>query len=82
MAALQVPTLWLLGSNDRTVPTRICAEILAGMKKPNFTVQMLTTGHGLLVNATGMNEDDSRSPGLAPELVPAITRWLAASLAS
>jgi len=78
LAALQVPTLWLLGSNDRTVPTRICAEILAGMNKPNFTVRMLPSGHGLLVNPTGLNVDDSRSPGLAPELVPAITDWLAA----
>ncbi len=78
LAALQVPTLWLLGSNDRTVPTRICAEILTGMNKPNFTVQMLPTGHGLLVNPTGLNEDDSRSARLASELVPAITEWLAA----
>lgn len=82
LAVLQVPTLWLLGSNDRTVPTRICAEILSGMKKPNFTVHMLPTGHGLLVNPTGVDADDSRSAGLAPELVPAITRWLAASLGS
>lgn len=78
LAALQVPTLWLLGSNDRTVPKRICAEILAGMNKPNFTVRMLPSGHGLLVNSTGLNADDSRSQGLAPELVPAITEWLAA----
>ncbi len=78
LAALQVPTLWLLGSNDRAVPTRICAEILAGMNQTNFTVRMLPTGHGLLVNPTGLNADDARSPGLAPELVPAITDWLAA----
>jgi len=76
LAALQVPTLWLLGSNDRTVPTRICAEILAGLHKPNFTVQMLPTGHGLLVNPTGLDADDKRSPGLAPALVPTITDWM------
>jgi fermentation-respiration switch protein FrsA (DUF1100 family) len=78
LAALQVPTLWLLGSNDRTVPTHICAEILAALQKPNFTVQMLPTGHGLLVNPTGLDADDQRSPGLAPALVPAITDWLRA----
>jgi dienelactone hydrolase len=78
LAALQVPTLWLLGSNDRTVPTRICAEILAGLNKPNFTVQMLPTGHGLLVNPTGLDADDQRSPGLAPALMPTITDWLRA----
>jgi len=78
LAALRVPTLWLLGSNDRTVPTLVCVQILAGMRKPNFTVQMLPTGHGLLVNATGLDADDDRSPGLAPELVPTITSWLRA----
>lgn len=78
LAALQIPTLWLLGSNDRTVPTRICAEILAGLNKPNFTVKMLPTGHGLLVNPTGLDADDQRSHGLAPALVPTITDWLRA----
>jgi len=78
LLALQVPTLWLLGSNDRTVPAHICAEILAGLHKPNFTVQMLPTGHGLLVNPTGLVADDQRSPGLAPALVPTITDWLRA----
>jgi uncharacterized protein len=78
LAALRVPTLWLLGSNDRSVPTRICAEILARMNKPNFTIRMLPTGHGLLVNPTGLAADDERSPGLAPELVPAIADWLKA----
>jgi uncharacterized protein len=81
LAAMNVPALWLLGTNDRTVPTHICAEILAGMNKPNFTVQMLPTGHGLLVNATGLSADDVRSPGLAPGLVPAITEWLKSVLA-
>jgi pimeloyl-ACP methyl ester carboxylesterase len=76
LAALRVPTLWLLGSNDRTVPTHICAGILAGMNKPNFTVRMLPTGHGLLVNPTGLAIDDERSVGLSPELVPDITDWL------
>jgi dienelactone hydrolase len=78
LAALQVPTLWLLGNNDRTVPTLICVEILAALHKPNFTVQMLPTGHGLLVNPTGLAADDERSPGLAPALVPTITDWLRA----
>ena len=76
LAALRVPTLWLLGSNDRTVPTHVCAEILAGMNKSNFTVRMLPTGHGLLVNSTGLDAEDARSPGLAPDLVPAIADWL------
>jgi uncharacterized protein len=78
LEALRVPTLWLLGNNDRSVPTRICVEILAGMSKPNFTVRLLPTGHGLLVNPTGLAGDDERSPGLAPDLVPTIKDWLQA----
>jgi dienelactone hydrolase len=80
LRALRVPTLWLLGSNDRTVPTQICAEILSAMGKPNFTVRMLPTGHGLLVNRTGLLADDDRSLGLAPELVPTMKEWLQAQV--
>ena len=78
LQALAVPTVWFLGSNDRTVPTAICVEILAGMHKSNFTVQLLPTGHGLLVNPTGLLADDDRSPGLAPDLVPALKAWVSA----
>lgn len=76
LRALGVPTLWLFGTNDRTVPTAICVEILSAMNKPNFTVQLLSTGHGLLVNPTGLAIDDERSPGLAPDLVPTLKAWL------
>lgn len=75
--ALSAPVLWLLGSNDRTVPTAVCVEILDSLHKPNFTVRLLSTGHGLLVNPTGLAVDDSRSPGLAPDLGPDIRSWLA-----
>ncbi len=75
LRALSVPTLWLLGSNDRTVPTSICLEILNAMHKPNFTVHLLPTGHALLVNPTGLAGDDERSPGLAPDLVPTLKSW-------
>ncbi len=70
--------LWLPRANDRTVPTTVCQEILASMHKANFTVQMLPTGHGLLVNSTRLLSDDSRSPGLAPT----ITQWTARLTAS
>jgi dienelactone hydrolase len=75
LEALAVPTLWFLGNNDRTVPTAICVEILTALHKPNITVHLLPTGHGLLVNPTGLLADDQRSPGLAPDLVPAIETW-------
>lgn len=76
LRALGVPTIWLLGTNDRTVPTAICVEILSAMNKANFTVQLLPTGHGLLVNPTGLSADDERSPGLAPDLVPTLRAWV------
>ena len=75
LAALTVPTLWFLGTNDRTVPTAICEEILNALHKPNISLHLLPTGHGLLVNPTGLLDDDARSPGLAPDLVPAIQAW-------
>ena len=76
LRALSGPALWLLGSNDRTVPMAVCVEILTAMHKANFTVQPLPTGHGLLVNPTGLDADDRKSPGLAPQLVPAIRDWV------
>jgi len=76
LASLIVPTLWLLGASDRTVPTRVCVEILTAMKKPNFTIHLLPTGHALLVNSTGLLADDDRSAGLAPDLVPTLASWL------
>ena len=78
LLALSAPALWLLGSNDRTVPTAVCVDILNSLHKPNFTVRLLPTGHGLLVNPTGLAADDNGSPGLAPELVPDIKSWMAA----
>ena len=79
LRALSIPALWLLGTNDRTVPTTVCVEILAALHKPNFTIQLVQTGHGLLVNPTGLLADDDRSVGLASEIVPAIRSWLAAN---
>jgi uncharacterized protein len=79
LRALGVPTLWLLGTNDRTVPTAICVEILSALNKPNFSVHLIPSGHGLLVNPTGLAADDERSPGLAPDLVPTLKAWLQSS---
>ena len=80
LRSLYIPALWMLGTNDRTVPTAVCVEILSGLNKPNFTVRLLPTGHGLLVNPTGLSADDDRSPGLAPDLAPEIRSWLRANM--
>ena len=81
LQALTVPVLWLLGTNDRTVPTAVCIEVIQSLHKPNFTVQLLPTGHGLLVNPTGLEADDAGSPGLAPALAPTIKAWIEQSTA-
>lgn len=78
LQSLSVPTLWVLGTNDRTVPTSVCVDILSGFNKPNFQVQRVPTGHALLVNRTGLLADDDRSPGLAPQLVPTMRAWFKA----
>lgn len=77
LRALGVPVLWLLGVNDRTVPTMVCLEIINAMRKPNFSVQLLPTGHALLVNPTGLLADDERSFGLAPEMLSTMRAWAA-----
>jgi pimeloyl-ACP methyl ester carboxylesterase len=73
---LAIPTIWLLGSNDRTVPTAVCVEIVAALNKSNFTVDLLPAGHGMLANPTGMAADDARSPGLAPGLLQALSVFI------
>ena len=75
LRAIGVPVIWVLGANDRTVPTAVCIEILDALHKPNFTVQQVPTGHGMLVNPTGLDADDAKSFGLAPQLVPALQAW-------
>ncbi|HEV2414526.1 MAG TPA: prolyl oligopeptidase family serine peptidase [Candidatus Dormibacteraeota bacterium] len=77
LRAIGVPALWLLGVNDRTVPTMVCLEIINAMRKPNFSVQLLPTGHALLVNPTGLLADDERSFGLAPEMLSTMRAWAA-----
>src|SRR5260370_37335133 len=76
LQALAIPTLWLLGSNDRTVPTAVCVEILTAMNKPNFAIDLLPAGHGMLANPTGLAVDDARSPGLAPGLIAALSAFM------
>lgn len=78
LQSLSVPTLWVLGTNDRTVPTPVCLEILSALSKANFQVEQVPAGHALLVNRTGLLADDDDSRGLAPQLVPTIRAWLKA----
>jgi uncharacterized protein len=76
LASLDVPVLWLLGRNDRTVPTDVCVENINQLQKPNLRIQLVDSGHGLLVNQTGLDADDKTSPGLAPGVVSSISDWI------
>jgi pimeloyl-ACP methyl ester carboxylesterase len=76
LASLDMPVLWILGRNDRTVPTDICVENLNLLQKPNLRIQLVDSGHGLLFNQTGLNADDKTSPGLAPGVVSSISDWI------
>lgn len=80
LRAMTVPAIWVLGTNDRTVPTAVCVELLNAMHRPNFTVHLVPTGHGLLVNPTGLLADDDSSPGLAPDLVSTLREWFASEV--
>jgi hypothetical protein len=51
-------------------------EILTAMDKPNFAIDLLPAGHGMLANPTGLAVDDSRSSGLAPGLLPALSSFM------
>src|SRR5579864_531505 len=80
LRAMTVPAIWVLGRNDRTVPTAVCVELLNAMRRPNFTVHLVPTGHGLLVNPTGLLADEASSPGLAPDLVSTLKDWFASEV--
>jgi pimeloyl-ACP methyl ester carboxylesterase len=80
LRAMTVPAIWVLGANDRTVPTAVCVEILNAMHKASFTVHLVPTGHGLLVNPTGLLADDNRSATLAPDLVSTLKEWFASEV--
>jgi len=78
LTALSAPALWILGRSDRTVPTDVCVENLNALQKPNLRIQLVTSGHGLLLNHTGLNADDDTAPGLAPGVINSISDWIKA----
>jgi uncharacterized protein len=50
LAALTIPTLWLLGAEDRLVPTRDCVTLLQGLQRGGAPAEFVVfpgVGHGL-----------------------------------
>jgi len=80
LAALSAPALWLLGRNDRTVPTDLCVERLNALRKRNIRIQLVDSGHGLLLNRSGLTADDDKAPGLAPGVISSISDWIRAAV--
>jgi pimeloyl-ACP methyl ester carboxylesterase len=51
LRSLSIPTLWLLGGQDRLVPTRECVEVLANLQASGSGAEFVVypdEGHGLL----------------------------------
>jgi pimeloyl-ACP methyl ester carboxylesterase len=51
LRALDIPTLWLLGDEDRLVPTRDCVRILTGLRTAGARSEFIVyagEGHGVL----------------------------------
>ncbi|MGB2875924.1 MAG: alpha/beta hydrolase [Gaiellaceae bacterium] len=74
---LNVPMLWMYGSDDRNVPTELCLERLDAMTSSHdFSSVVLPTTHTPLVLPTGLLSSLPRSPGFDPRFFPAISDWL------
>jgi pimeloyl-ACP methyl ester carboxylesterase len=74
---LQIPALWMYGSDDRNVPTELCIERLQELKATHdFNWVDLPTTHTPLVLPTGLLSSLPQSPGFDPRFFPAIREWL------
>ena len=51
LRSLSIPTLWLLGGQDRLVPTRVCVDVLDNLRSSGSGAELVVypdEGHGLL----------------------------------
>jgi pimeloyl-ACP methyl ester carboxylesterase len=74
---LQIPVLWLYGSDDRNVPTELCLERLQPLESSHdFSTVVLPTTHAPLILPTGLLSSLPRSPGFDPRFFPSLGDWL------
>ena len=74
---LQIPMLWLFGSDDRNVPTTLCLERLQPLgSSHDFSTVVLPTTHTPLILPTGLLSSLPRSPGFDPRFFPSLGDWL------
>jgi pimeloyl-ACP methyl ester carboxylesterase len=80
--ALRIPAIWLYGSKDRTVPSRLCIERLEPVAREagrDFTYVSFPGGtHGLVKTENGLLAEAARSSRLVDGLYPTIRDWLRA----
>src|SRR5262249_17261273 len=48
--------------------------------KRNIRIQLVDSGHGLLLNRSGLTADDDKAPGLAPGVISSISDWIRAAV--
>lgn len=76
---VNIPALWMFGSDDRNVPTELCIERLEAVKAGHdFSWTVLPTAHTPLVLPTGLLSSLPQSPGFDPRFFSAIAGWLRA----
>jgi pimeloyl-ACP methyl ester carboxylesterase len=74
---LQIPVLWLYGSDDRNVPTELCLDRLQPLEAGHdYSTVVLPTTHTPLVLPTGLLSSLPRSPGFDPRFFPSLGDWL------
>jgi dienelactone hydrolase len=79
LGSLAVPGLWMLGADDRNIPTELCVQRLEQAKPGHdFSWNVLPTAHTPLVLPTGLLSSLPRSPGFDPHYFPDVSAWLRA----
>jgi hypothetical protein len=77
LRSLDIPGLWMFGSDDRNVPTELCIQRLQQVKAGHdFSWNVLPTTHTPLILPTGLLSSLPESPGFDHRYFPAIQDWL------
>jgi uncharacterized protein len=77
LRSLAIPGLWMFGSDDRNIPTKLCVERLQQVKTGHdFSWNVLPTAHTPLVLPNGLLSSLPRSPGFDPRFFPDVAAWL------
>jgi pimeloyl-ACP methyl ester carboxylesterase len=74
---LAIPAFWILGDDDRNVPTKLCLEALQQLRAGHdFSWVVLPMTHTPIELPTGLLASLPRSRGFVPGFFPALGDWL------